>query len=235
MIDIFATRHAIGAALALAALLAAPAARAQVQVVEEGPATESQVVERGYLRGQGRGVQYGAQLTSPIYVSPVTPGGAGAQPVGVGAGAGVLGRVGWEFPSGFTVDLLGGIAANGVNTQGHMMMSNVLTRVDVGLAGRYMFFNETAFVPFLQLGATIRWHFFDYIDSANTVQHGTSQLTLALQGGVGFQIELSPFFGIEAGCLVEWAAPGRTFQGPGYFSVLPFAGVTLYVYDETGH
>ncbi len=220
-------------ALALASALVADAASAQVEVVEESEST--QVVERGYVRGQGRGVQYGAHLVSPVYLSSVTPSGAtrADAPVPVGGGFGLLARIGWEFPSGITLEVLGGFAANGVDTRGNAM-SDVLMRADVGAGLRYMFFNETAFVPFVQLGGTVRWHFFDFVRAGN-VEHASGDPTFAVHGAVGFQIELSPFFGIEAGCLVEWTAWGSTFEEPGYVSITPFAGVTLYVYDESGN
>lgn len=219
--------------LALGSVLIASTAAAQVEVVEEGDATETQVVERGYVRGEGRGVQYGAHLVSPVYLSSVTP--AAGRDVRVGAGVGLLARIGWEFPSGFTVEAFGGLAANGVDTLEHDDMSNVLMRAEIGAGFRYMFFNETAFVPFVQLGASLRWHWFDYLDFANSVQAANGDPTAALHAAVGFQIELTPYFGIEAGCMVDYTLWGKTFAEPGFVSLMPFVGVTLYVYDETGN
>ncbi len=222
------------AAFALALVSFSSVATAQVVVVEEDQVQETQVVERGYVRGQGRGIQYGAHLVSPVYVTTVQP--AAGRPIDVSAGAGLLGRIGWEFPSGFTLEVFGGFAANGVGRPpGFDDMSSAFTRAEVGGGLRYMFFNDTAFVPFVQIGASLRWFWFDYVDAANRVNNVDAELTGAVSGAVGFQIELSPYFGIEAGCAVDYTAWADIFAEPGLVSVMPFVGVTLYVYDETGN
>lgn len=212
--------------------LASPVS-AQVVVVEQEQAS-AQIVERGYVRGQGRGIQYGAHLVSPIYVSTVEP--ARGRPLDVSAGLGVLGRIGWEFPSGFTLEVFGGLAANGVTRPpGRDDLSDALLRAELGGGLRYMFFNDTALVPFVQVGASFRWFWFDYLDPANMPRSVHAEITGALHGAVGFQIELTPFFGIEAGCAVDYAAWADIFAEPGVVSVMPFLGVTLYVYDERGN
>lgn len=223
-------------ALALALSALPSTAAAQVQVVEEDQVPEAQVVERGYVRGQGRGIQYGAHLISPVYLTTVAPP-AGGAPLDVSGGLGLHGRVGWEFPSGFTVEVFGGFAANGVWRPDAFAdeMSSAFTRVEVGAGLRYMFINDTAFVPFVQVGASFRWFWFDYVDAANDVQAIDAELTGAVHGAVGFQIELSPYFGIELGCAVDYTAWADIFAEPGIVSIMPFAGVTLYVYDETGN
>src|SRR5690606_18914111 len=98
-----------------------------------------------------------------------------------------------------------------------------------------MFFNDTAFVPFLQVGASRRWVWFDYLDFANMPRTVDGELTVAVHGVVGFQTELSPYFVIEACCAVDYTAWADTFAEPGLVSIMPFLGVTLYVYDETGN
>lgn len=223
--------------LVSAALLIAPfasTALAQVVVVDESQAPEGQVVERGYVRGEGRGIQYGAHLVSPVYVMPVLA--PDETPVGVDAGLGVRARIGWEFPSGFTLEVQGGFAANAI-PNATLEMSNVFTRAEVGGAARYMFFNETAFVPFIEVGGAFRWFFFDWMPAGgrrvNSSGDGES-LTGAVTGAVGAQIELSPFFGIELGCAVDYTFAGGVFAD-GFVAITPFVGVTLYVYDESGY
>jgi hypothetical protein len=214
--------------------LFAPPALAQVVVVEEGEVPEEQVVERGYVRGEGRGVQYGAHLISPVYVTSVQ---AEGTPLRVDAGLGIQARIGWEFPSGFTIEVQGGLAVNAV-PEADLEMSNAFTRGEVGVAARYMFFNDTAFVPFIEVGGALRWFFFDWRTGPGEEGVQTAgereNLTGAVKGAVGAQIELSPYFGIELGCAVDYTFAGAIFTD-GIVSVTPFVGVTLYVYDESGN
>lgn len=221
--------------LALTGLSLASTAAAQVVVVEEDQVREEQVVERGYVRGQGRGIQYGAHLVSPVYVTTVSP--AGGHALDLSGGLGLLGRIGWEFPSGFTIEVFGGFAANGVNRPSLFAdeMSSAMMRAEVGGGVRYMFINDTAFVPFVQIGGSFRWFWFDYVSFSNMAESISAELTGAVHGAVGFQIELTPYFGIEAGCAVDYTAWADIFAEPGIVSVMPFLGVTLYVYDETGN
>lgn len=233
-------RHVIAVASALAALAsiagAAPAA-AQVYVVEESQA-EEQVVERGYVQGQGRGIQYGAHLVSPIYVTDVRRGDMGAtgavpdERLGVGGGFGVQGRIGWEFPSGFTVELIGGLAGNGVDTFG-ADTSQAFLRFDIGVGARYMIFNATAFVPFVQLQAGLRFFNFEWPGvTGRTSAETDGELTVPVGGALGAQIELTPFFGLEFGCAVDYAISASDWFAEGFVAVTPFAGITLYLYDE---
>lgn len=224
-------------ALVLSSLVT-PSALAQVVVVEEEEVAEEQVVERGYVRGVGRGIQYGAHLISPVYVTSVTAQngvGSSGTPIGVDGGLGVQARIGWEFPSGFTLEVQGGLAVNAV-PDADFEMSNAFTRGEIGLAARYMFFNDTAFVPFVEVGGALRWFFFDWRNPDNDVVTAGERenLTGALKGAVGAQIELSPYFGIELGCAVDYTFGGGLFT-EGFVSVTPFVGVTLYVYDESGN
>jgi hypothetical protein len=221
--------------VALGGLVAAPAA-AQVTVIEEHQVPQEQVVEQGYVRGQGRGIQYGAHVISPVYLSTVTPtNGRTVFPTG---GAGLLARIGWEFPSGLTLELQGGFAVNAVDRPaGFTDMSSVLTRAEFGGGARYMFFNDTAFVPFVQVSGAFRWFWFDYVNEAGAVTAAAATsdtLTGAVGGALGAQIELSPYFGIEAGVAVDYTFAAGPFD-EGFVAIMPFLGVTLYVYDASGN
>lgn len=227
---------ALGAASLGAFSLGASTASAQVVVVEERDVEEEQVVERGYVRGQGRGVQYGVHLISPVYLTDVTRAGTdGVDPgdrLRVGPGAGLHGRIGWEFPSGLTLEVFGGFAANGVDTQALVDVSNVFMRVDLGGGLRYMFFNDSALVPFVGIGAQGSWFKFDWSTTDSSGREVSLSGTLGLHAVLGLQIELSPYFGIEAGCAVDYMFGLDIFGGAGLLAVRPFVGVTLYVYDE---
>lgn len=218
--------------LIVVATPAAPAL-AQVTVVEEHEVPTTQVVEQGYVRGQGRGIQYGAHVISPVYLSTVVP--SNGSRIDTSAGLGLLARVGWEFPSGLTLEVQGGFAVNAVDRpNGFDEMSSLFTRAEVGGGARYMFFNDTAFVPFIQAGGSFRWFWFDYVDGAGNVQTVRSDMTGAVHGALGAQIELSPYFGIEAGVAVDYTFWGSVFAD-GFVSIMPFLGVTLYVEDSTGN
>jgi hypothetical protein len=220
--------RALAFALSLSCLAATATAGAQVQVVEQEELPEAQVVEEGYVRGQGRGVQYGVHLISPVYLTEVR--GNPGEWLAPGPGMGLHGRVGWEFPSGFTLEVLGGFGVNGVDTRGGAT-GNVLTRAEVGAGLRYMFFNDTALVPFLQAGGSLRWFFFDWPSTGRQID---GVLTAAVHGAAGLQIELSPYFGIEAGLAVDYTFAGDVFA-EGLVTLMPFLGVTLYIYDESGN
>lgn len=225
-----ATRNAVCSwwvPLSLALLAVAHPASAQVQVVEENQAG-SQVVERGYVQGQGRGVQYGAHLVSPILLTDFRRNG-GAERILPGGGLGVRARIGWEFPSGLTAELYGGLAVNGIDTEGMSDRRSTLITGDFGVGARYMFFNETAFVPFLQLGLGLRYYDIEWPSGAE--EDGDPSLTLPVHVAVGGQIELSPYFGIELGVMADYAF-GLDVLEDGVFVLTPFVGVTLYVYDE---
>jgi len=215
--------------LSVAACASATRVSAQVVVVEEEDVSEEVIVERGYVHGVGRGIQYGAHVISPIYLMPMDRAGTLSDRLGYGPGAGLHGRIGWEFPSGFTVEVHGGFAFNAVDSvPGEPTdRSHVLSQADVGLALRYMFFNETAVVPFVQVGAGGRWFWFHWPDGDDIDAAGA----IALTGAVGLQIELSPYFGIEGGALVDYTFGMDIFR-EGFVSVTPFLGVTLYLYDE---
>lgn len=224
-------------AFALFALGVTSVAAAQVRVVEEDQVPDEQVVERGYVRGQGRGVQYGAHLASPFYMTDIRRAGyADGRPspdrIPEAYGAGLLARIGWEFPLGFTIELFGGVAVSGFDTRGDPDTSNLLSRAEVGVGARYMIFNDTALVPFIGVGASARWFDLDWPNSADTRDPEIEwAVTGALHASIGAQIELSPYFGIELGLTAEYSF-GADLFAEGLFALMPFVGVTLYVYDE---
>ncbi len=175
----------------------------------------------------GRGFQYGAHLVSPIYVTTVRR--ADEVVLSPNVGFGILARLGWELPAGFSVELVGGFAMNGVDTMGRTT-SSVLTRTELGGALRYLIFNDSPVVPFVQAGGMLRWFFFQWSDGIPA----EARLTGALVGAFGAQFEVAPYFAIEAGVAVEYTFESDLFA-EGLFGVLPFLGVTLYVYDSSGY
>lgn len=206
------------AAWALLAALAPSVTRAQ----EATPAR--------YEQGMGRGLSYGAYLLSPIHATPVERGGGSREPLGPGAGVGVQVRVGYELPDGFQLELYGGFAFNEIASvpMEDPMRSHVLTHGDVGFGLRYNLLTGTPFIPFARLGAGTRLMFFTWGSDGQAEEF----VTAALDGALGLQIEVAPFFGVEVGALVEYAF-GLDALEAGVVLVTPFAGVTLYLYDES--
>lgn len=225
-IDLGTLSLALSLAVCAATTLSPVAARAQVEVVEEEEPDRE--VERGQVAEQGRGLQYGAHLLTPIYLTDVRRAGPGPTLPLVNPGGGVLARVGWELPAGFSVELQGGVAFNYVD-QVADAPSHVLTAVDLRAAARYAFLNPSAFVPFVQLGVGARLFWGDWPDDTANL---AAAVVAALHGGVGAQIELTPYFGLELGVLVDYLFAHDLFHEPGIVGLTPFAGVSLYLQDE---
>lgn len=204
-------------ALTLLAALLPSAARAQVTVVEEEQA-EAQIVERGEVR-QGRGGQLGFYLLSPIYATPMRREDRATLPV-ILPGFAVGMRAGWEFPSGLALEVYLEAGIHGVDNPDDV--GKVMLQGAVGGTIRYLFFNPSAFVPFVQASGDVRALGFRWPDDAEA-----QGITLDFLGGAGAQVELTAELGIEAGFLVGAMIPGSYFSD----AVLifhPFAGITIY-------
>lgn len=213
-----ALRH-LGMLAALALALAPSLARAQVQVVEESQA-QDQIVERGEI--PGRGAQLGGYLVFPVFATPMVREDGTELPVLV-PGVGIGLRGGWESPEGLAVELFLELVGNGVDNP--MRDASVLLfQLGIGANGRYFFFNPSAFVPFLQVQVGLRFMGFEWPDGMDAPDQS---LTIDFMGGLGAQIELTYFMGIEAGALVGAMMPGAFFRDA-ILAIYPFAGLTFY-------
>lgn len=214
--------RSLGLLAALLVPLAPSVARAQVQVVEESQAQE-QIVERGEI--PGRGAQLGGYLVFPVFATPMVRDDGTELPILVpGVGLGIRG--GWESPDGIAIELFLELVGNGVENPGDL--SVLLFQLGFGANGRYFFFNPSAFVPFLQVQVGLRFMGFDWPDG---VESPDQSATVDFLGGLGAQIELSYFMGIEVGALVGAMMPGAFFRDA-IFVIYPFAGLTFYTDAE---
>ncbi|MCA9609425.1 MAG: hypothetical protein KC619_27680 [Myxococcales bacterium] len=185
---------------------------------------------RRYEEGMARGFAYGGWLVSPIYAMPMERAGGSRESLGPGAGAGLHVRLGYELPEGFLVELYGGFAFNEIAAvpMESPTRSHALTQGELGVGLRYNLYTGTPIVPFAQLGGGTRFFFFSW----GSDDHRAEVFAVALTGALGMQIALAPFFGVELGALVDYTFGMDAFEA-GFVSVSPFAGVTLYLFDES--
>lgn len=184
---------------------------------------------RRYEPGMARGFTYGGYLHSPIHALPIERAGS-RESLGPGAGAGLEVRLGYELPAGFTIELYGGFAFSEIAAvpMEDPLRSHVLTQGEIGLGLRYAIFTGTPVVPFARIGAGSRFLFFTWGSDGAAAQVAT----VALDALLGVHFALAPFFGIEAGAIVEYAF-GLDYFAAGLLPVSPFVGVTLYLFDES--
>lgn len=201
---------------------------AQYQQQQQGPAVAEQ---SGNQQAQeGRGVEYGGYLTVPIFVGANVPD-------GLGAGIGLLGRVGWEFGSGFAAELNIGVQYStysgtiGVDTNFDGVI-DTFESVDGGISNvwggaglRYSFLNASALVPFVGAGLQLNFWGIDY-GSGDTYN---DSIALGFNALAGIAYEVSADLAIEGG--LRWDISGKGSKGPfgsaqSYLS--PFVGATLY-------
>ncbi len=159
---------------------------------------------------QGRGLQYGGTLFSPIFVSEVRD--------VLYPGIGIHGRVGFEFGHGFSLE--GGIGAQwNPDRDGFGNLTNVF--FTGGL--RYAFLNPSALVPFLH--AEVMVNLWDYCSEFGC--SGYSSVTAGFQGGGGLIWEINRDAALEVGANIAASSPGNTFFDWQAW-VSPFIGITLY-------
>lgn len=177
-----------------------------VQVVEPAPQTTTTVV----ATRQARGIQYGAYLVVPIWLSDM---GDALDP-----GFGVAGRVGWEFSPNLSTELTIGYQFNNFDTGG-ATDSFSFTDLWIGAGLRYAFVNPYAIVPFIGAGLQANIWSCDICDDG--------EVTVGFNGTLGFIYEMSEFVGFEAGAQFNATLEGDVFDGVQYY-LSPFVGVTLY-------
>lgn len=235
-------------AAAAAMTVAASGAQAQVMTPQGGGGTyyqqpQQQQPYQEETAEQGRGIQYGAHVifpfyvTNPLTVTQVDYGGPTSElsEVNGGFGLGVQGRIGWEFGYGFSAEVNLGILFNLLNAQSLESANEgpadqVLWTFWIGAGVRYAFLNPSAFVPFVGVGISL--NFWDLCADSDTVCE-TNVIGVVPNATVGFAFEISPWAAIEAGLTANMglgadAAFGDAGDVEVYLS--PFAGGTLY-YD----
>lgn len=189
----------------------------QYQQQQQQPPVEEQTSTE--QAQQGRGIEYGGYLTVPIFVGPNAD--------GIGLGVGLLGRIGWEFGSGFTAELNIGVQYNSATLldSGGFIFDGGITNISFGGGLRYSFLNASALVPFLGVGIQANLWGVDYGggDSYN------DSLAFGFNALAGLAYELSADLAIEAG--LRWDLTTEGSKGPfiaaqSYIS--PFVGATLY-------
>lgn len=228
--------------------LGASGAQAQVMTPQGGGGTyyqqpQQQQPYQEETAEQGRGIQYGAHVIFPFYVTnPITvtdvdyDGTTALSEVNGGFGLGLQGRVGWEFGYGFSAELNLGILFNLLNAEAidgsgfSGSVDQVLWTFWIGAGVRYAFLNPSAFVPFVGVGISL--NFWDLCADSDTVCE-TNVIGVVPNATVGFAFEISPWAAIEAGLTANMglgadAAFGDAGDVEVYLS--PFVGGTLY-YD----
>lgn len=190
---------------------------AQYQQQQAQPVPEEQTSNE--QAQQGRGIEYGGYLTVPIFVGPNAD--------GIGAGVGLLGRIGWEFGSGFAAELNIGVQYNTASLidSGGFVFDGGITNIWGGAGLRYSFLNASALVPFVGTGLQVNFWGVDYGsgDSYN------DSLAFGFNVLAGLAYEISADLALEAG--LRWDLTTKGSKGPfiaaqSYIS--PFIGVTLY-------
>jgi opacity protein-like surface antigen len=215
----------------------APQGQQQPYYQQQPAPVEEQTAE------QGRGIQYGAHVLFPFYVTnPIATAdvdyGDGVpvpSDIYAGFGLGIQGRVGWEFGYGFSAEVNLGILFNLLTAESFDGFDSgsvdaVLTTFWVGAGLRYAFLNPSAFVPFL--GAGVSLNFWDLCADDEAVCE-TNVIGVVPNAVVGFAFEISPWAAIEAGLQANLAiGASEAFSDDADLEVYltPFAGGTLY-YD----
>ncbi len=175
-----------------------------------------------------RGLEYGAHLIVPIFL-------ASNSDVGLSPGIGIQGRIGWEFPGGFTTELNIGAMVNGssadwVDASGASVGGYSMTNLWLGAGVRYAFLNPSAFVPFVGAGIVLNF-FNDAITVGGiTDSSGSSVITFGANALVGFAYELSRYIALEGGVQINYTIPPTSSEIAAQPEVWlsPFLGGTLY-------
>ncbi len=174
---------------------------------------------------QGRGVEYGAYLMVPIFLSTPRENLDSIDP-----GLGLVGRIGWEFGGGFTAELMvGGHANGGVLGSDPVTFANFFA----GAGVRYSFLNASALVPFVGVGLQLNFWGSDRALDGTFITMNNDYLALGLSGVAGVAYELSADLAVEAGVRADFSTVGKNSFGEGILEggqllLSPFLGATLY-------
>lgn len=206
---------------------------------QQQPVMQQQQQQPVQTARQGRGLEYGAHLLVPIFLSnpvaDITDTVTGTRVGGADAGFGLGGqfRVGWEFGSGLTVELNLGGAFNGMT--GELADSGIAVELDSNLlmgwfgAGvRYAFINPSALVPFVGGGISVYAVDFCSTETSACSSDATGfNATFSANVLAGIIYEISPFVGLEAGVQGTVVFSNDVFVETELL-LSPFVGVTLY-------
>ncbi len=207
--------------------VAQPGYGQQQPVAQPGYGQQQPVAQPGYAQQpvaqpaqpvtarQGRGIEYGAHLIVPVWITDLRPG------VTADPGIGIQGRLGWEFPSGWSTEVNIGYMGNNVVSTG-ATSDATLNAFWFGAGLRYSLLNRTAWVPFVGAGLQLT----NWSDAACSSACDRSY-TLGVNGIVGLVFEVSEFIGVEAGVQVMANTKGDRFSRA-QLIVSPLAGLTLY-------
>lgn len=146
----------------------APPPGGEVQVVEQAPPQEQ--------RAAGRGIQYGGHLLVSVPLHGVF-----AQDFGPGFG--IHGRIGWELPSGWSVEMnLGFLYMTAQDPDAAVYVDEVagIGTLYGGVGARYAFLNPSAIVPFLGVGLGLNY----WVAGDSTAYQGDSGLVYCGSGVV---------------------------------------------------
>jgi hypothetical protein len=203
---------------------AQPAYGQPVQQPAYGQPQQQPVQQQPVTAQQGRGIQYGAHLIVPVWLTDVRSASPSLPGVSADPGIGIQGRLGWEFPGGFSTEFNIGYMINNVTTTdvGGLSESEQLDAFWFGVGARYSLLNRTAWVPFVGVGLQLTgW------GDATCSGTCSRSYTLGINGIVGLVLEVSEFLGLEAGVQVMASSKGDAFADP-QLIVSPLAGLTLY-------
>lgn len=212
------------------------------------PGGEVQVQEQPVMeqRAAGRGIQYGGHLLVSVPVH-------GVFAEDFGPGFGIHGRIGWELPSGWSVELnLGFLYMTALDPDATAFVDSVagIGSLYGGVGMRYGFLNPSALVPFIGAGLGLNF----WVAGSDTCYQGNSGAVYAgsdvscedpsgrtydtfggvsLMGNasVGLIYELTTDLSVEAGVQynLQWL-PGpfadSSGERGGYLTI--FGGGTLY-------
>lgn len=207
-------------------VIADPNAQYQQQP-QQGPAVAEQ--SSNEQAQAGRGIEYGLYLTVPIFVTNPT----GSDVISTSPGIGIIGRVGWEFGSGFAAELNLGVQWNGMS--GELLgvtVSGSFTNVFAGAGIRYSFLNPSALVPFVGAGLQLNFWGAD-TGSGSGTSTTNDHLALGVNALVGLAYEVSADLALEAGLRTDFTTQGKDDAGNPFFDggqvyLSPFIGGTLY-------
>lgn len=210
----------------------------EVQVVEQAP-------EGTETRAAGRGIEYGAHLVVPIPLH-------GVFSDDLGAGIGIHGRIGWELPSGFSLEANIGYMYMSVRDYdlGEVDGDDGFNMLYAGIGGRFAFLNPSAIVPFIGAGLGVNLF---YVGTETGFRGRSGQhycgsdfsctlagmegagtfggVGLLANGSVGVIYEVTAQAAIEAGVQYNVLVASGAFDearqpNGGYLTI--FAGGTLY-------